>query len=128
MNPKVLNIIRYALLAGVLFFGAVAWFLTRDGGLVALDPPALMWVRYGIAAVLVGAAVGVMAVRRQWKNRAAFSEKASLNLVGWAVAEGAAFAGAIYYLMTGNILLFLLGLVLMLATEFVLLPIPSEQS
>ena len=127
MNSSVRNlaIIRAALLGGVLLFGGVCWYLTnqRGGGpQPGADPAAFAAFRVIVPALCLGA-IAVAAVLRGLVARERDAQKrSSLRIVGWAIGEGAALAGGVYYLTLGDPKLYVFGVVAMLAT-FIILPL-----
>jgi len=120
-----LFLIRAALLAGVLLFGAVCWYIVRQrgGGPVSgVDTSAFAILRYmvpvlGFAALSVAIAIRVAISRTRDE-----AKRNSLRIVGWAVGEGAALAGGIYYMEIGDPRLYLIGTTAMLAT-FIVVPL-----
>jgi hypothetical protein len=118
LTPPVLRLMRYAMLALLLLFGAFTYTQSQsrtpeDGG---ADLSMLRWAGYGLCAVAI---VG-MAVLRQVREGSEGSVVSTLGLVGSALAEAAALFGAIYMLLGGDISIYALGLVLFLATWSVL--------
>jgi 4-amino-4-deoxy-L-arabinose transferase-like glycosyltransferase len=124
--PRTLALIRAALLIGVFVFGLIAWFLTRSGGLAALDPPVLALFRSVLAVALVIVAVGLIVLRRKRRERSSYQGKASYTIIGWALAEFVAFGGGVCFIITGNALYYLLGFALLFAANFVMLPLPEQ--
>ena len=120
-----LAIIRFALLAGVLLFGALCWLVTsqRGGGpRPGADPAAFDLFRVIVPALCLGA-ITVAAVLRGLVARERDAQKrTSLSVVGWAMGAGAALAGGVYYLNLGDPKLYVFGVVAMLAT-FIILPL-----
>lgn len=126
VTPQTLNIIRLALLGGAVMFGAVAWFLTStgafvpsaDGGMASI----LQYTFFGLALLVLG---GMLIIQKQTKQAASFEKRASLLLVGYALAEGVTLFGGVILLLTGRVLLFLVGL-LIFFLAFLLFPLTSE--
>jgi cytochrome c oxidase assembly factor CtaG len=124
LTPASLRIVRYAMLALLLLFGAFAYYQsihrTPDPESTT-DLSLLQWVGYGLCALTI---VGV-AVIRQVRERASEAARPTLGMVGSALAEGAAMFGAVFMVLGGGIGVYALGLVLFLAT-WTLLPADSE--
>jgi len=119
-SPQPVQLIRLALITGVLMFGAVMLFVHRQpswkpGVLPSAIGYALL--AYAIVAVLVARAMRGRVLREPEPQR-----RASLLLIGWAVGEGAALLGAVIFFVTGQGQWYLLGLLAML-TVFAFLPI-----
>lgn len=126
MKPEALNIIRFALLGGVLTLGLAGWFLTSSGSVGAGgdDDVAAMfrYAFYGFLLIDLGA---MWVVRRRVDRATTFAEKGPLILVGYALGEGLALFGLVYWLVTGRILLFLVGLLVLLAA-FLVFPVQPD--
>lgn len=126
MTPATLRIVRYAMLAMMLGFGAFAYYQSQHPvplapGEQSPDLSLLRWVGLGLCAATI---VGV-AVMRQLRERADPAARPTFGLTGSALAEGTAMYGAVYMFLGGDIVIFLGGLVLFLAT-WSLLPADSE--
>ncbi len=123
MTPQVLNIVRFAMLGGVLFFAAIAWFLTSSGqmGAAGNDELAgvLRYVFYGLLVVDLGA---MWLVRQRIDRAETFEKKGPLLLIGYALGEGITLYGIVYWLVTGGMLLFFVGLLVFLAA-FLVFPV-----
>jgi hypothetical protein len=119
-----LAVIRLALLAGVLMFGALNWFLVRQRGgpPAGADAGSFAFFRVLVPALCV-AAIGVAVALRPRVARARDdAQRVSLRMVAWAVGEGCALAGAVHYFLTGDPRLYVLGVVALLAT-FIIVPL-----
>ena len=119
-----LAIARLLILATVLGFGGVAWARTR-GAAAAVDLAtlnALWWAAVGAWLAGVG---GVLVVRRAWGRSTLPAQRHRLTVVGWALAEIPALAGAIHLWMTGVPRLFSAGLFFLLLAFF-LFSSPAE--
>ena len=120
-----LSILRIALLSGVLLFGLAAF--TVGPQLQGSDSDDLFSV---LRLAFAGLAIGSLAILKYLQPKVAASEHDAalkLTIVAWAIAEGAAFLGAIILLMTGVAWPYIAGVGIML-TSFVLFPVPTEQS
>ncbi len=88
MTPPVLNIVRFVMLGGVLFFAALAWFLTSSGqmGAAGNDELAgvLRYVFYGLLVVDLGA---MWLVRQRIDRAETFEKKGPLLLIGYALGQ-----------------------------------------
>jgi hypothetical protein len=122
---RTLAIIRAALLAGVLVFGALCWVVTnqRGGGpRPGTDPAAFALFRVVVPALCLGAIALATVLRGAVSRQRDPQKRVPLRIVGWALGEGAALAGGIYFLELGDPKLYVLGVVAMLAT-FIILPL-----
>lgn len=120
-----LAIIRFALLSGVLLFGAVCWFVTsqRGGGAQpGASPAAFAAFRIVVPALCLVAIAVAAALRGVVARERDAQKRVSLRIIGWAMGEGAALVGAVYYFNLGDPRLYVLGVVAMLAT-FIILPL-----
>lgn len=124
-SPQQLQIIRIALLAGQLLFGAVAWFLTSTGAFEAsVGEDVLQILQLAFFVIALGMLGGILLVRHQ-HQQAPPERRAGLCIAGWAMGEGVALYGAVILLLGGGPLLFLAGL-LLFGIAWFLLPIPVE--
>lgn len=123
--PAALRVIRGALLAGIVIFGSVAWYVTQEGPVASVTADA---TRY-LSMVLIGlsaASIGVVLVVRSLRERAEGIERRStLTVVGWAMGEAPALLGGVIYLMTASAFPYLTGLCVFLLAVF-LIPVPEE--
>jgi hypothetical protein len=115
-----LRVIRIALLSGVLMFGGVAYYLTRQNGpLGAENAAALQMIN---VVLLVGAGAGIMFIQRRHLAENDPAKRSTLNIIAWAMGEATALFGGVHFLMVGNPVPYLVGLVMMVAA-FVVVPI-----
>lgn len=115
-----LGIVRVAMLAGVIMFGVVTWFLRRSGpapGGIEAGP--LDTITYG--AMIAGIA-GIVVMRRVVAAATDAARYANMAVIGWAFGELAALAGAVHYFMTGDPTRYVIGVMVMLLS-FVLIPL-----
>ncbi|HEX8241860.1 MAG TPA: hypothetical protein VF541_00135 [Longimicrobium sp.] len=122
-----LKIVRYAMLAGLLIFGGVAYSQRANAGYEPQDPAAnleaIRWAGYGLcAAAIVGTAV-LRGIRARAEPRA----RLTWSLIGSSLAEGAALVGAVLILLGGDIWVYALGLLIFLGT-WSLLPADPEET
>ncbi|MEM6645668.1 MAG: hypothetical protein AAF730_05410 [Bacteroidota bacterium] len=125
--PLPLAVLRAIFLTSGLGSVVAVWAIRTyggfDGGLDAETAQLLGFVFLGVIAVNVIVLAGL----RRFVERAHADRKPSLVLVGWAVGEGGALLGAIHYLLTGSLSVFIGGAVVLLLALFVLLPLPADQ-
>jgi len=119
LTPTSLRLVRYAMLAGVLLFGAIAYYqgAQRAPEDAVENLEAIGWVGYGMCALTMV----VVAVLRQVRERASEAARPTLSMIGSALAEGTAMFGAVIMVLGGGIGVYALGLVLFLST-WTLLP------
>lgn len=108
------------MMAGVLLFGAVTYFLHRQPGFT----PRPMAPFYGtlMPAFMVASAVGILIFRKRLKDIQDPAKRAEQMLVAYAFGEGAALFGGVYYFMSDDPRWYLIGLFVLLG-GFILLPI-----
>ncbi len=117
---RVRMLIRASLLGGVVMFGAVTVFLHRQGDWApAPNPQELIYVPVIAIALALG---GMSVVRPIWSRATNEAQRFSFALMGWAMGEGAALAGGVYYFLTDDAKFYLAGIFVLLAS-FMLFPI-----
>lgn len=116
-----LAVVRIALLMGVLAFGAVVYYLQRGQDWQPADASSLSVLRMALLSAWVVAALLLLILRLRL-SRLAEPAGRSLLMVGWAIGEGAALFGGVYYMLSGDPQWFIIGLFIMLAS-FILFPI-----
>src|SRR5690606_12278918 len=119
--PSALAVVRIALLAGVLTFGAVVYFLQRGEDWRPADLESLSGLRIAMLAVWTGAAVLLIILRLRLTALTDTAGRTML-IVAWATGEGAALSGGLYHMLSGDLQWFIIGLFSMLAS-FILFPI-----
>jgi hypothetical protein len=114
-----IQVIRFALIAGVLMFGAAILFVHRQAGWKAVTlPPAIGYTQVVCAVVAV---LFALALRGRVMSESAPQRRAALLITGWAVGEGAALFGGALFLLTAHSQWYLLGL-LGMAGSLIALP------
>ena len=79
----------------------------------------LRYVFYGLLVVDIGA---MWLVRQRIDRVETFEKKGHLLLIGYALGQGIAFFGIVYWLVTGGMLLFVVSLLVFL-TAFLMFPV-----
>jgi len=108
-------------LGSILVVWAMRTYGGFDGG---LGPDTAQLLGLGFLGV-IAVNVVVLAGLRRFVERAHADRKPSLLLMGWAVGEGGTLLGAVHYLLTGSLSVFIGGAVVLLLALFVLLPLPA---
>ena len=116
-----LRIVRIALLSGVLIFGGLAYYLTEQQG-GGLGPENGGLLQIANIVILVGAAVGIMIIQRRHLAQHDPAKRTTLNITAWALGEATALFGGVHWLLVGNPIPYMVGLVMMIAS-FVVVPI-----
>ncbi|HEX5633465.1 MAG TPA: hypothetical protein VFX50_09560 [Gemmatimonadales bacterium] len=113
-----LAVIRIAMLAGVLTFGGVAFFVRRGANPPALaaDTSVLQLAGSLIWAVAI---IGVLVLFMLLRGRDTPERRASFSIIGWALGEAVALYGAVFLYLTGDAQWFLMGLTAQLLTFFI---------
>lgn len=119
INP--LKLIGTALWIGVLAFGAVAWFLHRNGMFPVSPQP--MSLRYAQVGVCIGCVLAALALRKGAAAAPVGPGRRSKILSIWALGEGGALFGGVLLLLTNEPQWYALGLLAMLTTYVVAPPI-----
>ena len=122
-DDKQLMLIRASFLLGVLMFGGVSFFLHRQNGVPPGPvPDGLIYVP--IAAIAI-ALLAIFPVRTLWTRAAGRQQRVTFAFIGWAMGEGAALAGGVYYFATDDAKFFVVGVFVLLATVM-LFPITRQ--
>jgi hypothetical protein len=116
-----LRIIRIALMSGVLVFGGIAYYLTQQQG-GGLGPEMADTLQIVNIVLLVGAAVGIMTIQRRHAAETDPAKRTTLNIIAWAMGEATALFGGVHFMLVGNPIPYLVGLVMMIAS-FIVVPI-----
>ena len=119
-----LAIVRIAILAGILAFGGIIWFLQRDPGWGPVTPQ--FPVRPIAMGLWTAAIAGVLALRAAWGRAPDVKRRVHFSIMAIAVAEAPALYGAVVYFLTGDPRLYLTGVFLMLTT-LLLFPIARHR-
>ena len=125
-NVTRLLIIRTGLLLGVLVFGAVTWYLRRQGSLETLDPSQTATFSYAFMALTAGALVGLFMLRVRVQRTTDGAKQIQLYIIGYAMAESAALFGGVIWYLGGPREWYIAGLVLMVVA-FQVLPLKRTQ-
>lgn len=116
-----LSVVRLGLLGGTTMLGLVAWVIAGSEGMAPeLFSSIGEYAPMGMTALFVVLAIGIWVVRTQ--RRATGGSP----IVGWALAEGMAILGGIYFLLVGDPTFWIFGLAVQLFVSFVLMPISSR--
>ena len=119
-----LALVRIAILAGILIFGGVIWFLQRDP---SWTPAAL---QFPVEPIAVGlwtvAIVGLLGLRTAWGRTRDVKRRVHFSILALAVAEAPALYGAVVYFLAGDPRLYVTGVFLMLTT-LLLFPISRHR-
>ena len=125
VTPGSQHIIRIALLGGVAVFGAVAIYLAKNGAVQPANPETIEALEYAYAAMLFVVAGSTYLLRRRRTTATDAARILQLNIVGWALGESLALLGGVMLLLSGDVVYYLVGVVMMLVS-FVFFPIPPE--
>lgn len=105
------SIIAFALGTGVLLFGAVVYFMQRQGTWAPAAPERTEVMRIvAMLACLLGAGA-LYLLRRRTATRDDMARYAHINLVAWAVGEATALLGGVYFFLSGDPTWYFLGVI-----------------
>jgi hypothetical protein len=119
-----LLIVRTAMLFGVLAFGAVTWFLQREGVTPSFPPATIARFTGGFYIVGALTLVGLVLVRLGL-NKATVDQQKFMYLGGYAATEVVAILGGVIWYTGGDRTWYIVGLVLM-AVSFQILPLRRD--
>jgi hypothetical protein len=125
MRPLPIHIIRVAMLAGVLTFGGVVYYLRRSGdapGVNAEQARAFLWIGRALwGTAILGCLILFLLVQRE---RSA-ARRQSFQVVAWALGEMVALYGAMLWFLTGSPTWYTPGLIY-LGLAFLAFPIRRD--
>jgi hypothetical protein len=100
-SPAQVNVIRLALLSGVVMFGAVVWFVRGSTPAPSTEESlrVLMYTFFGLLASMLLGAVLVKTRQLSARDR---RTRVMLAIVGWAMLESVPMLGGVYFLLTGK--------------------------
>jgi hypothetical protein len=123
-NPEtVAKLIRGSMFVGPMLLGAVTYFLHRQPGYVPVEGWKGLQLMIG-GAMLAGLAI-VFVARTLLARAVTAQEAMTRQLIGWAAGEFAALAGGVYYFLTDDPRLFIVGMIILLAS-FILVPLRRD--
>lgn len=121
-----LGLIRFALLAGALGFGAVVYFAQPiEGRGQRPTAETIQQLRY-VGYAVWGVAIAGMLFLKIRLGETIESGSPNLMIIGWALAEMTALFGGVYYQLVGDYALYVAGIVVMLVS-FALFPVPRDR-
>ena len=118
-SPQPVQLIRLALIGGVLMFGAVTLFIHAQPSWKPATLPSA--TSYALLACSIISVAIASAMRGRVLREPDPQRRASLLITGWSVGEAAGLFGGVVFFVTGQSQAYLLGLLAMLAS-FALLP------
>jgi hypothetical protein len=124
-SPAQTAIIRFALFMGVFMFGIVTWYIRSqepppsDSGEFAV----LNYVFLALVAVAVSIAV---VMKRKQTATPEWGKRVTYGIIGWAACESTALFGGVYWLLTGDSQLYMIGVVILVASLLLLAPRQPE--
>jgi hypothetical protein len=123
-NPETLKLIRVALTAGVLAVGVAAFFITGRPDHEPSTAEFQNTMRIAFSGLAIGALAGVGVFRGMIARAEDLQRKLALVISSWALGEGVALFGGVHYLLSGDPLLYIVGVVILFAA-FLLVPVPE---
>lgn len=119
MTPTIA--IRFAMLAGVLLFGGVAWFSHRDPGFTAAAGPVLDSLSTVGMGLWVVATLGFVILFWRSRSPQTAAQASTTGIIAWSIGEGLALFGGVFYLQSG-VATWYIGGVIALALSMLVFP------
>jgi hypothetical protein len=119
------HIIRLAMLAGVLTFGGVVYYLRRNGdapGVDAEQARAFLWIGRALWGMAI---LGCLILYQLVLRERSPARRQSFQIVAWALGEMVALYGAMIWFLTGSPSWYTPGLIY-LALAFLAFPIRRD--
>ena len=124
-RPAVLRVIRLAMLAGVVVFGSVVYYMTREGPMSDVPNEAARALSFALMGLSAASLAALFVVRSIRERAVSYDRRSALTIVGWSVGEAPALLGGVIYLLTASPLPYLTGLSVLIAS-FLMIPVPEE--
>jgi hypothetical protein len=118
--------IRLAMMAGVLLFGAVSWFMHQAPEWTPTDPAVAARLRTMGGIVGGIAALGLVVLFTRFRDASSPSQASTLAILAWALGEAVALFGGVVFFLTGAPTWYIVG-VLLLTLTFVAFPPPAHR-
>lgn len=125
LTRSTLEVVRVMLLAGVIAFGVIVWYILRTAAPEPLEEDAANALRLAFLAVVLLDLPLLFVLRRAQRGASRYPVAARFAIAGWTQGEGVALFGGVLYLLTARFSLYVLG-VLVLLTSFALLRVPRQ--
>ena len=126
LNEAAQQVVRGALLSGVLIFGGVVWWLHDTG---RIQPQAgevgslLEFISYALS--LIGL-IAAFVIRTASTPERSMQQRTQWAVMAWAVAESGGMLGGVHYLLTGVWRGWAVG-ALVLVAALILVPVPRRE-
>jgi hypothetical protein len=124
-RPAVLRVIRLAMLAGVVVFGSVVYYMTREGPMSDVPNEAARALSFALMGLSAASLAALFVVRSIREKAVSDDRRSAFTIVGWSVGEAPALLGGVIYLLTASPLPYLTGLSVLIAS-FLMIPVPEE--
>jgi multisubunit Na+/H+ antiporter MnhF subunit len=118
------QLIRFAMLIGVLLFGGTVYFLRQRGDMPTIGPEQTATLALG-AKILWGLAIALCVVLFA-RRLSSPTRVTTISIVAWAVGEGLALFGAVFWMQTGSSEWYYPGLIFLVLT-FVAFPVQPSR-
>jgi hypothetical protein len=126
LNEAAQQVVRGALLSGVLIFGGVVWWLYDSGRIkpAAGDAGAMLeFVSYSLS--LIGL-IAAFVIRTASTPERSMQQRTHWAVLAWALAESGGLLGGVHYLLTGVWRGWVVG-ALVLVAALILVPVPRRE-
>jgi len=121
-----LTIVRFAMLSGVLGFGAVAYVLARSSAQPEAAPATLRAMQSAGFALIAVSAGATFVLRSRLGETTDEAKQRTMCIVGYALGEAPALLGGVVWILGGGPLLYAMALVVFILAIVVLAPRGDE--
>ncbi|MFN0152532.1 MAG: hypothetical protein ACKVU1_17660 [bacterium] len=121
-----LTIVRFAMLFGVLGFGAAAYVMARGGTQPEAAPATLRALQYAGFALLAVSAGATLVLRSRLSETRDEAKQRTLCIIGYALGETPALLGGVVWILGGGPMLYAAALVVFILAIVVLAPRADE--
>jgi len=126
LNEAAQQVVRGALLSGVLIFGGVVWWLHDTGRMHPQPSDAsrlLEFISYGLSLI---ALIAAFVIRTASTPERSMQQRTQWAVMAWALAESGGLLGGVHYLLTGIWRGWAVGALVLLAS-LILVPVPRRE-
>ena len=126
LNEAAQQVVRGALLSGVLIFGGVVWWLHDTGRMHPQDNEAAGLLEFVSYALSLIALIAAFVIRAASTPERSMQQRTQWAIMSWALAESGGLLGGVHYLLTGVWRGWAVG-ALALVAALILVPVPRRE-